>query len=398
MRNRYVLGAVPSCKCGWLRKRTSGKASKPTTPVLRNGRRSKNSAQAQAHQLEYNKVQRAKRKKSTQLGHEEEERVMRILHNLEKVQRRRTPACVREELTDLYIKPLPEYIQDKLKQHEERQMSRSAILFEELFENHSLEDNENTTSADKIQLPEQKPQTTSRWQQKMLSKLEKMDNSTTHNSSLCNSNTASSIIPHPKALQPPHLNRSLQVQGQGSSCCSKTQTSAFNTISPSRYKPPISTVTSLATPTPPAKPKNSNFSYNDPLPYPTTYLHSKDSLSPFEERILELEKMERDSILMERTSKPRASNREVTTRIPATLMQVQQPKYLESTAAFSSRVSQRRSVSGTGSNGGKSGRSLTPTSVNGKLSDSKRKTIREKETILQQKRKSGNSKMSIAAK
>ncbi|KAL5265023.1 hypothetical protein ACHWQZ_G005948 [Mnemiopsis leidyi] len=262
----------------------------------------------------------------------------------------------------------------------------------------SLEDNENTTSADKIQLPEQKPQTTSRWQQKMLSKLEKMDNSTTHNSSLCNSNTASSIIPHPKALQPPHLNRSLQVQGQGSSCCSKTQTSAFNTISPSRYKPPISTVTSLATPTPPAKPKNSNFSYNDPLPYPTTYLHSKDSLSPFEERILELEKMERDSILMERTSKPRASNREVTTRIPATLMQVQQPKYLESTAAFSSRVSQRRSVSGTGSNGGKSGRSLTPTSVNGKLSDSKRKTIREKETILQQKRKSGNSKMSIAAK
>ena len=108
--------------------------------------------------------------------------------------------------------------------------------------------------------------------------------------------------------------------------------------------------------------------------------------------------MERDSILMERTSKPRASNREVTTRIPATLMQVQQPKYLESTASFSSRVSQRRSASGTGSNGGKSGRSLTPTSVNSKLSDSKRKTIREKETILQQKRKSGSSKMSIAAK
>ena len=32
--------------------------------------------------MEYNKVQRAKRKKSTQLGHEEEERVMRILHKL----------------------------------------------------------------------------------------------------------------------------------------------------------------------------------------------------------------------------------------------------------------------------------------------------------------------------
>ena len=54
----------------------------PTTPVLRNGRRSRNSAQAQAHQVEYNKVQKAKRKKSTQLGHEEEERVMRILHKL----------------------------------------------------------------------------------------------------------------------------------------------------------------------------------------------------------------------------------------------------------------------------------------------------------------------------
>ena len=150
-------------------------------------------------------------------------------------------------------------------------------------------------------------------------------------------------------------------------------------------------------PTPPTKPKPTSFSYTDPLPYPTTYLHSKEALSPFEGRILELEKLERDSVLIERTSKPRASNREVTTRIPATL--VKQPKYLDSTAAFSSRVSQRKSNSVTGtSNGGKNGRSLTPTNINGKLSDSKRKTIREKETILQQKRKNGNSKMSIAAR
>ncbi|XP_063676679.1 uncharacterized protein LOC134812975 isoform X1 [Bolinopsis microptera] len=371
--------------------------SRPTTPVLRNGRKYRNSAQAQAHQVEYNKVQKAKRKKSTQLGHEEEERVMRILHNLEKVQRRKTPAGIREELTDLYIKPLPEYIQDKLKQHEERQMSRSAILFEELFENHSLEDNENSTSADKIQLPEQKPQTTSRWQQKMLNKLEKMENTSTHNSTLSNTNcnTNSTVLSKPP-FQPPHLNRSLQVQGQ-SSCCSKLQTTSLNSAPSSRYKPPVPTSTSLVVPTPPTKPKPTSFSYTDPLPYPTTYLHSKEALSPFEGRILELEKLERDSILIERTSKPRASNREVTTRIPATL--VKQPKYLDSTAAFSSRVSQRKCNSGTGtSNGGKNGRSLTPTNINGKLSDSKRKTIREKETILQQKRKSGNSKMSIAAR
>lgn len=183
------------------------------------------------------------------------------------------------------------------------------------------------------------------------------------------------------------------MQGQGSSCCSKAQTSAFNSSSASRYKPPISTSSSLPIPPPPTKPKQSGFNYTDPLPYPTTYLHSKDTLSPFEERILELEKLERDSILIERTSKPKTSNREVTTRIPSTLMQ--QPKYLDSTASFQSRVSQRKSTS---VNGGKNGRSLTPTTINGKVTENKRKTIREKETILQQKRKNGSSKMSIAAR
>lgn len=104
--------------------------------------------------------------------------------------------------------------------------------------------------------------------------------------------------------------------------------------------------------------------------------------------------MERDSILIERTSKPRASNREVTTRIPATLMS---PKYLESTVSFQSRVTQKK-CGNSSTTMGRNGRSVTPVSV--KFSDTKRRSIREKETILQQKRKASNSssKLALSAK
>lgn len=373
----------------------SAVSSRPTTPlvVASGSNRSSGVAQSQSHHAEYSKARRVKRKKNTHLGINEEQRVMKILHNLQTVERTKTPQVIREELTQLYIKPLPEYIQDKLKQHEERQMSRSAILFEEIFQNQTLDNSENNTCADKIKLPDQKPLLPSRWQQKMLTKLEKMDKDSSHSSS--NSST-----PRPPMI--PTLNRHLQVNGQSSSC---TKTSIVRTKPPqpsshhsnhhspsSHHNPP---------PPPPYRTKQPAFPYSDPLPYPTSYLASKDNTTPFEERILELEKMERDSIIIERAKGKGSPSKDTSSRVPANM--AQPPKYLDSTLAFQSRVAQRKpALPNSVTRGGNGGaRSLTPTAARATDALSKRRNLnmREKDTILQQKRKnSSNNKLSISAK
>lgn len=353
--------------------------SKPTTPVLNHapqgrGRSRSAGSQAQAHQIEYNKVQKSKRKRSSQLGHDEEKRIMRILHNLQSVEATKTPALLREELTQLYIKPLPLYIQDKLKQHEERQMSRSAILFEEFFQNNSLEENDNTTSSEKIKLPDQKPLITSRWQQKMLTKLDKMDHTSLMSNGVGNSNhgnMSSSYATPQRSHLPPHLNRQLQVQGQGSG------SAPVKPASISRYKPPLPSAF-LAT----QKPRHPSFPYADPLPDPPSSFTPKEGACRFEERILELERMERDSVLLERASKARPPGREVTTRLPPSLTQ---PKYLDSTAASTSRTQASK----------RPGKVSYIGNANGQKLDRRKSG---KEFVVHQKRRTVPSKVAIASK
>lgn len=98
-----------------------------------------------------------------------------------------------------------------------------------------------------------------------------------------------------------------------------------------RYKPTISRA-----PRPPA------FTFADPLPDDVPAICNKDGgLSLFEQRIIQLERMERESIYLEKQVKPRVSKNESTTKIPLSLMQ---PKYLDSTLAFQSKVGQNSQI------------------------------------------------------
>ena len=61
------------------------------------------------------------------------------------------------------------------------------------------------------------------------------------------------------------------------------------------------------------------FLYPDPIPYTLSEISNKNSLSQFELRILQLEKIEKDSIVIEKSSKIRTS-KESTSRVPTTLL------------------------------------------------------------------------------
>eukprot|EP00116_Pleurobrachia_bachei_P017128 sb/3477390/ len=62
------------------------------------------------HQIIYNRSKglEGKRRRNSNVGADEEKRVMTILHNLHAL--RNNPTL----LTELYVKPLPEYIREKL--------------------------------------------------------------------------------------------------------------------------------------------------------------------------------------------------------------------------------------------------------------------------------------------
>jgi len=241
-------------------------------------------------------------------GHIEEQRVMCILHSLNLIGRRSQSSI---SLAQLYVKPLPDYLQAKL---QEKPMPRiqQDMRLKRPHTQATPQANKAQSNNEKIQLPAPQPLQTSKWHQKMLNKLENGPNA---------ERVSSPIETRPA----PPLNRQLQVQGQQSNCCTR-QPSAI-----SRYKPTISRA-----------PRPPTFTFADPLPDDVPAICNKEGgLSLFEQRIIQLEKMERESIYLEKQVKPRVSKNESTTKIPLSLMQ---PKYLDSTLAFQSKVGQNGHV------------------------------------------------------
>ena len=165
----------------------------------------------------------------------------------------------------------------------------------------------------------------------------------------------------------------MQGQAQGSGIGSVPVKPA----STSRYKPPLPSAF-LAT----QKPRTPSFPYADPLPDPPSTFTPKDGLCRFEERILELERLERDSVLLERTSKARPPGREVTTRLPPSLAQ---PKYLDSTAASTSRTQANK----------RPGKASYIANASGQKLDRRKSG---KEFVVHQKRRTVPSKVAIASK